>query len=216
MPTYTWKPSENTTDYRLERSIDTGLTWTAIITIPHDETGVNYNTSNCTFFYVDAAPVVGEFVRIIAINADGESPAIIAHGAPAIPAMIHLWGQVISAVTGQPLKNVEVRVSPLLQTSSTFLPSAGDSSVASIQAEPLMGFKRQELLFTDVNGAWSLDVLRDLPFEVEIPKVQYSLRFRTPTDRDTLNLRDATAYRIQDVEGSRSPYEYGVNSGFVT
>jgi hypothetical protein len=216
MPTYTWKPNTNTTDYRLERSVDVGLTWTAITTITHDETGANYDSSNCTFFYVDGASVAGELVRIIAINGDGESSPVTSHGTPSVPAMIHLWGQVIHSVTGQPLEGIEVRVRPLLQTSTTFLPSGGDSQVVSIQAEPLMGFKREETLFTDTNGAWSIDVLRDLPVEVEIPTVQYSLKFRTPKDRDTLNLRDATAYRILDPEGSRSPFEYGVNSGFVT
>lgn len=202
MSTYTWKPNENTTDYRLERSTDLGLTWTTIATITHDETGADYDSSNSTFFYVDGASVAGELVRIIAVNAEGDSPPVTSHGTPSITAMIHLWGQVINATTGQPLKGVQVRVRPLFQTSSTFLPSVGDPEVPSIQAEPLMGFKREEILFTDDKGAWSIDTLRDLPLEVEIPKVQYSLKFRTPIDRDTLNLRDATAYRIVGVAGN--------------
>ena len=221
MVDYTWEPSTDEdlpTDYQLDKSLDGGLTWTPLATVPHVIPGPDYSTVTGLFGYTDATPVVGEVVRIQAVDS-GDSRAstfVYAHGAPALPETIHIFGQVIDAVTGVPRNNVEIRINTIAEESSTFLPSEGSTALPSNLGRPMLGHKYRARLYTDDFGNWSLDTLKDLPLAVEIPETGYTMRFRTPKDRDLLNIVDAVEYRMGDCPQANTPYEYGAGSGYVT
>lgn len=222
MATYTWEPSSDSplpTDYLLERSTDNGLSWSSIVTIPHVVPGVDYDTETGLFTYTDGAPVAGEIVRIQSVDSGDstrDSSYRFRHGAPAEPQKVHLFGVVVDSLTGESCPNVEVRICPIPESSSTFVPSEGTSAPPSVRGQGLLGFKRVERVFTDDSGNWSVDVLGDFPLEVQIPTVGFTLAFRTPRDRDTLNVVDAYVYRLGGGSEAQTPYEYGAGSGYVT
>lgn len=222
MVDYSWEPSTDTpspTDYQIDRSIDLGLTWVALVTIPHVIPGADYDTETARFTFTDATPVLGELIRIRAVDSGDstrDSTNRYVHGAPAIPQTLHIFGTVIDAVTGAVRSGVEVRIRVLDQESSTFVPSAGAPNVPSNLGRPLLGQRCPSTVITDDDGNWSVDVLRDLPLEVNIPQVGFCVQFRVPKDRDLLNIVDAYEYEMPAETGARSPYEYGVGSGYVT
>ncbi len=214
MPTYRWKPNADTITYELERSVDVGLNWTPIASIPHDDTGPNYDSSIAKFFYIDAAPVVGEIVRIRADNVSGSSPYALLIAPPSPATTTVLFGVIVLATLGDPCAGVPVRVRVCDERSSTFVPSGGDSSVPSINKEPLFGLKRDETVFTDETGRFQINLVRGVPVLVEIPSVKYQLPFRVPLDRDVLNLRDAYVHRLSNVRVDGQVYAYQGGAGF--
>ncbi len=222
MADYTWEPSTDSTvptDYQLDKSLDGGLTWVALATVPHAIPGVDYDTATGRFNFTDGAPVVGEIVRIQAVDSGDssrDSVFVFAHGAPATVETIHIFGQIIDSVSGVPRENVEIRVMVLSQEASTFLPQEGNAALPSNLGRPMLGHKYLTRVFTDDNGSWSVDTLKDLPLQVDIPETGYTMRFRTPIDRDLLNIVDASEYALSDRPGTQTPYEYGAGSGFVT
>lgn len=222
MSDYTWQPSTDSTlptDYQLDKSVDGGLTWVPLVTIPYAIPGVDYNTATGRFFFTDATPVVGEIVRIQAVDSGDstrDSVFIFAHGAPSTPGTIHIFGQIIDSVTGVPREEVEIRVMVIPQEASTFLPQEGSAAVPSNLGRPMLGHRFPARIFTDDFGNWSVDTLKDLPIKIDIPETGYSVCFRTPKDRDVLNIVDAQEYRLADSGGSETPYQYGAGSGFIT
>jgi hypothetical protein len=222
MATFTWKPNTETTPptgYLLERSVDGGLSWTTITTIAHTIPGPDYETDTGLFKYVDAGTVAGEIVRIQAVDSGDstrDSNYKFSSAAPGQPATVHLFGVVNDAITGEVRDGVPVYISPVPAEASTFVPSEGAANPSSITGRPVLGMKRPVVMYTDDNGCWSIDILRGVPVELRIPSVGFTLAFRTPLDRDLLNAVDAYVYRLGKSEGARTPYVYGVNSGFVT
>ena len=214
MPTYRWKPNADTITYELERSVDVGLNWTPIVSIPHTTPGPDYDSAIGRFFYIDAAPVVGELVRIRADNASGASPFVTLSAPPSPATTTLLFGVIVSASLGEPCAGIPVRVRVCDEKSSTFLPSGGDPSVASINKEPLLGLKRDETVFTDTAGRFQVNLVRGVPVLVEIPSVKYQLPFRVPLDRDALNLRDAYVHRLSGVRVDGQVYVYQGGAGF--
>lgn len=192
MPTYTWKPSTDTVSYILEKSIDRGLTWAALATITHDYSGADYDASIVRFFYDDGAAVLGEWVRIYGQNAEGDGEASYLHGPVVSTATCHLFGVLQHAVTGDPLRDVRVSITPSNRVRTTLQPGQG---VPGTNTATLLGGKREFTVFSDDEGKWSIDLVRGITVTVTIPDVGFEQGFFVPEDRDTLNIVDAYIYR---------------------
>jgi len=194
MPTYTWTPSADTDDYELERSIDNGLNWTTIVSIPHDYDGANYNSATGLFFYEDVAPVLGEIVRLYGTNADGAGPASFFYGQETTTTTCRVYGSLVHQVTGEPLRGVEVRIQATDRPNSTLRPG---SATPSVTANSLLGGKREFRTFSDDDGKWSMDLVRGITVRAQIPEVGFDQGFKVPEDRDILNITDAYLYRSE-------------------
>lgn len=209
MPTYTWRPNNDTVTYILEKSVDRGLTWAALAAILHDYTGLDYDSATGKFSFDDITPVVGELVRIYGQNAEGDGPAAILHGPLIANPTCQLYGVVVHTVTGQPSEGVEVRIRALSdRRSSSLIPNAG---VPAVNTPSTLGGDRVFRTFTDAEGTWKFDLIRGIAVVCTVPSTGFQQDFYVPTDRDVLNITDTHIYRASSrFQGSQNnPASHG-------
>lgn len=196
---YTWKcppASEAVTSFTIEKSTDDGVTWSAAATIAMDTTDpLVYDPSADRFFWTDPTPASAEIVRIAAVNAAGTGPWRYSYGPPARPSTVNVFGAVLDPVTGRPMEEVEVIVYAMQGMGSAHQPNP---SVPSNNAQSVTVASRRHRLFTDREGRWSIDLVRDVPMEIEVPAVGLVKTFRLPTDEgvQAVNFRDLVRFRI--------------------
>lgn len=193
MPTYRWGPLSNTTSYVLERSVDKGLTFTNVTTIPHNFSGPNYDATSGSFFYTDGSPTLGEIIRLYGTNADGAGEPAYIGGEVASSPKCHIYGVVLNGLTGAPHKDVRVDITPLETHTATTLIEVG--GVAAINSYTALGTKCTTTLYTNNQGQWAIDLVRGISVRVDIPQVGFIREFKVPLDRDVLNIVDAHIYR---------------------
>ena len=209
MPKYTWTPNNDTVTYILEKSVDNGLTWTALASILHDFSGADYDSSVAKFFFDDITPVVGELVRIYGQNAEGDGPAAILHGPLVANETCQLYGVLVHTVTGEPLEGAEVRVKPLGdRRKSSILPNSG---IPAVNNPSILGGDRVFRTFTDAEGAWHFDLVRGIAVVCDVPSTGFRQDFYVPEDRDVLNIADTHIYRASTrFQGSQNnPASHG-------
>lgn len=209
MPTYTWRPNNDTVTYVLEKSTDNGLTWVALTTVTHDYTGPDYDSSTGLFSFDDITPVLGELVRIYGQNAEGNGHAEVIHGPLVANPTCRLYGIVAHTVTGEPSEGIEVRVRPLSRrTKSTLIPNAG---VPAVNNPSTLGGDRVFRTFTDEKGAWHFDLVRGIAVVCTVPSTGFQQDFYVPDDRDVLNITDTHIYRASTrFQGSQNnPASHG-------
>jgi len=196
---YTWDctpASDAVIDFDIQKSTDNGNTFATVATILADTTDpLVYDADADKFFWVDATPVAKEIVRIAARNAVGLSTYRYLYPPPVQPSLVNVFGAVLNPHNGRPMKEVEVIIYAMQGQASAYQENDG---VASLNAESVTVAARRYRVFTDAEGRWSVDLMRDVPMDIEIPFVGVTRTFRLPKDEtiQAVNFRDLVKYRI--------------------
>jgi hypothetical protein len=215
MPTrYTWKVppvSDAVTEFHLEKSTDNGITWDSVADIDNDTTDpLLYDADEDRFFWVDPTPEAAEIVRIAAENAVGTGPYQYLYSPPALPTSVNVYGVVLDPVRNAPYPGAEV---VLTIGQGRNAAQQANTGVASFNSEGALVATRTYRTFTDDQGRWSLNVMRDVPAQISIPDVGHTRSFILPTDPEVVvvNFRDLVKYRTQGPLLTRGPA--GTTSG---
>jgi len=210
MATFSIPEARTTTEiasHRIEKSIDSGETFVAQITIPYDPTDpLTYNQSTRAVFWVDPTPVAAEIVRTTAIHADAtEDPYAYVYATPAETAMCNVYGCVTDAIRGSALANsallggkvgnmdgIRIEVAARDKSLAKWKPNTG---VSGLSAQTQLVVERKTSIYTDVNGNWQVNLIPGMEVQILIHEARLGLRLRVPNIA-TLNFRDGSKYRI--------------------
>lgn len=189
---FSWAPSpaaDGVTLYRLEKSLDKGLTFASLDVIVNSTSEPDYDPDNNEFFYVDNDPQAGEIVRVRAENSFAVGAWGYVFCPPAAPRTCTLYGTVLDG-TGQPSSNTQVILGVVRP------PDVQDGQVPAISSSTnLFALKSNVTKVTDREGAVQIKMLQGSIASIDIPELRMSMTFRVP-EIDLLNLVDVPQYEI--------------------
>lgn len=193
---FAWKPSPkemNVTSYRVEKSTDSGSTFSLEISISNDTTSPNYDIEDAEFFYEDNAPTAGQIVRVRAEASGSVGPWAYAFMPPERPATCTVFFALVDSLSGLPLSDIRILISVCK------LPKIEDSSLPSVEPGSVFAVQTQKYLLTNTDGMAQLDILQGSVVEVSIEALKSCIKFLVPA-QDTLNFADAGKHAIHEHE----------------
>ena len=193
---FSWKPrpaSEGVLLYRLQKSVDKGLTFTLVTTLDNDTESANYDADIGEFFYEDNDPQPGEILRVRAERGGYVGPWAFVFCPVNPPAMCLLYGSVVDSMSGQPLGKTSVIFSTLKP------PEVSDAQMPSVSTNSLYALKTDVTRTTDVQGFISLKIIQGTVTKIHIPELGFTSVFRVP-EADVLNITDIRQYELADFD----------------
>lgn len=206
--TFFWTPdpTQTITSFTLTKSVNQGLSYSALATIPWDVAGANYNKQRKQFFYVDAGGAEGDIYQIVANGAFGVSEPLIIVAPPAEPDLCTIVGYCRDPF-GFVDRDVAIHVTAVGTPGERW--ASSPAGIVGQHHDALGIVSRKQVVYPDENGMWQVSLVRRIYAKVEIPALDFSWAFEVPQAAGPVNIRDIPQLRgaalalFPDMQGER-------------
>lgn len=204
---WTPDPTQTITSFDIERSTDHGSSFAALVNIPFNVNGANYDKQRKQFFYEDAAGQPGYIYRIVANGAFGVSVPLTIVAPPAEPELCTIIGYVRDA-SGYVDRTTAIHVTAVGSPEEHWAPNP--EGLVAHNAHALGIVAKRDVIHPDENGMWQVDLIRGIYARIEIPALMFQRTFEVPRKAGPINVRD-----IAEVRGRALALFGDVNAGGV-
>lgn len=180
--------------FDIQRSVNKGISFTALVNILADPNGANYDKQTKKYFYLDAGGNPGDIYTVTATGDAGTSKPAYAITAPDPPDLCVIIGYVRDAF-GFVEQETSVHVTAFGSPGERWIKNPNGLVAQHPNALGLVN--RSAVIKPDAGGIWQVELVRRAYAKVEIPSLDFILAFEVPDKAGPVNIRDIPQLRGQ-------------------
>lgn len=190
--------SAGITEFQLQKSVDAGNSYTALVTIPFDLNGANYEKQAARFFYDDAGGGSGHVYLVYAVGPNGTSDPIFFIPPPSDPQRCAIIGYVLD-VFGNADQSVAVEVNASTRPSERW--HTNPTGLVAREARALGILPAAMRVYPDANGIWQVSLVRKAFARISIPALDFEKDIEVPDAIGPFNIVDVPGLTGTDASG---------------
>jgi hypothetical protein len=187
-----WDTTQTVTGFTLTKSTNKGISFSALVTIPFDTVGANYDAREKKFFYVDNTGVPGDVYKVVAHGTFGVSTPAIIVAPPAAALTCTIIGYVLD-LFGSVDERMRVIVDAYGSRGERWMQNP--VGVVAQHPEAVAARVTSRVFTLDSAGMWQADLVRGSYARVQIPELQFTHVFEVPQEAGPVNIRDIPQLR---------------------